>query len=86
MFLSRSGKEFDPRGDLPRNTRIVYTVPSLAEGNETTLSRHEKTLRRYIQIILPAGTSPIAYLNVVRAWPPVAEAEAAPDVSLPSQA
>lgn len=86
VFLSRSGKEFDPRGDLPRNSRIVYTVPRLTEGHETTLSRHEKTLRRYMQIILPPGESPAAYLDLVRAWPPVAEAQAAPEVSLPSQA
>lgn len=86
VFLSRAGKEFDPRGDLPRNSKIVYKVPSLAEGNETRLSRHEKDLRRYMQVILPAGESPAAYLDVVRAWPPVAEAQAAPEISLPSQA
>jgi hypothetical protein len=86
VFLSHAGKEFDPRGDLPRNSRIVYKVPSLAERNETGLSKHEKDLRRYAQVILPAGESPAAYLAVVRAWPPVAEAQAAPEVSLPSQA
>lgn len=83
-FLSRTGKAFAPRGDLPGHSRIVYKVPSLAKGSEARLSRHERDLRRYMQVILPAGESPAAYLDVVRAWPPVAEVQAAPEISLPS--
>lgn len=82
-FVSGGRGEFDPRGDLPRNSRIVYKAPALGKADASGLSRHEKALQRYLQVILPAGESPAAYLDVVRAWPPVAEAQAAPDISLP---
>ena len=86
VFVSDSGEEFAPRGQLPRSSRIVYKVPSLVEADQARLSKPERELRRYMQVILPAGESPAAYLEVVRAWPAVAEANVAPDVSLPSQA
>jgi hypothetical protein len=84
VFVSRAGEEFAPRGELPRNSRIVYKAPKLAEADETRLSKHEKDLRRYMQVILPAGESPADYVDAVRAWPPVAEAAAGPQLSLPS--
>ena len=83
VFVSSSGERFTPRNDLPKNSKIVYKVPSLAQADEANLSRHEKDLRRYMQVILPAGESPAGYLNVIRAWPCVAEAHAGPEVSLP---
>ena len=86
VFASDSGEEFAPRGELPKNSRIVYKVPSLVDVDEARLSKSEKDLRRYMQVILPAGESPATYIEVVRAWPCVAEAHVAPEVSLPSQA
>lgn len=86
VFESDSGKRFTPRGDLPKNSRIVYKVPSLAKCHEAELSRHERDLRRYMQVILPAGESPAAYVNLIRSWPCVAEAHVAPEVSLPHKA
>lgn len=86
VFMSDSGEEFAPRGQLPRNSRIVYKVPSLVETDQARLSKHERELRRYMQVILPAAESPARYLEVVRTWPAVAEAHVAPEVSLPSQA
>jgi len=86
VFVSDSGKDFAPRGELPKNSRIVYKVPSLVEADEARLSKYEKDLRRYMQVILPAGESPADYLNVVRAWPCVEEAHVAPEISLPGPA
>jgi hypothetical protein len=86
VFVSDSGEEFVPRGQLPRNSRIVYKVPGLVHADQARLSKHERDLRRYMQVILPAAESPAGYLEVVRAWPAVEEAHVAPEVSLPSQA
>lgn len=83
-FESDSGEKFTPRGELPKNSRIVYKVPALAGADEKTLSKPERDLRRYMQVILPEGESASDYVDVVRAWPSVAEAHAAPEVSLPS--
>lgn len=82
-FRSGSGEEFKPGPDLPKNTRIVYKVPSLAQANEAELSRDEMDLRRYMQVILPRGQSPAEYVQVIRSWPCVAEAYVSPEVSLP---
>jgi hypothetical protein len=84
-FESDRGEKFSPRGDLPKNSKIVYKVPSLAQAAESDLNEHEMDLRRYMQVILPAGVSPAEYVGAVRSWPCVAEAHAAPEVSLPGQ-
>lgn len=83
VFESDSGGRFAPPR-LPRNTRIVYKAPALARADEATLSKPEKELRRYLQMILPPGESAADYVSIVRAWPSVEEAQVAPDVSLPS--
>ena len=82
IFESDSGERFKPTG-LPRHTRIVYKVPALAEVDPAKLSRHEKDLRRYMQVILPEGESPADYIEPIRAWPSVEEAWLAPEISLP---
>lgn len=82
-FESDGGEKFSPRGELPKNSRIVYKVPNLARADESELNEHEKDLRRYMQVILPAGESPAEYVGAVRSWPCVEEAHAAPEVSLP---
>jgi hypothetical protein len=84
-FFSSSGETFALRGQLPKGTRVVHKVPRLAGADESTLSEAERDLRRYLQVILPAGESPAAHLRQVRAWPPVEEAHAGPDVSLPGR-
>ncbi len=82
-FESDSDEKFSPRGELPKNSKIVYKVPNLASADESELNEHERDLRRYMQVILPKGESPADYVDVVRAWPCVAEAHVAPQVSLP---
>ncbi len=84
-FSSDAGEAFSPRSALPEGSRIVYKVPDLAKADPATLTGHERDLRRYMQLILPHGESPAAYLRAVRAWPPVEEAHVGPDVSLPRQ-
>ena len=84
VFRSQSGEQFKPSGDLPKNTKIVYKVPALAEANAGKLSKAEKDLRRYMQVILPKGVSAADYVEAVRAWPSVEEAWIAPEISLPT--
>ena len=76
-------KRFNPFADLPKNTRIVYKVPALAKADPAKLSKSERDLRRYMQVILPKGESPADYIEAIRAWPSVEDAWVAPEISLP---
>ncbi len=66
VFESGSGTSFDPYRDLPKDTLIVYKVPALADADESGLSKPEKELRRYMQVILPQGVSPQDFVEIVR--------------------
>jgi hypothetical protein len=85
VFVSNTGEKCKPTGGLPKNTKIVYKTPGLAQADEEHLSSHEKNLRRYVQVILPAGESPSKYLDDIRGWPCVEEATEPPEISLPLQ-
>jgi hypothetical protein len=82
-FTSRSGETFSVRGLLPKGARLDYKVPSVARAALGTLNEHERDLRRYMLVILPAGQTPASYVRKVRGWPPVEEAHLPPKVSLP---
>ena len=82
-FRSAKGETFSPFAGLPPGSRIVYKAPGLARADPSTLNEHEQALRRYMQLILPPGESLAPFLPRVRTWPPVQEAHAGPDVSLP---
>jgi hypothetical protein len=82
-FESATGQKFSAGDELPKGTRIVYKVPNLERVPAASLNEHERELQRHLQVILPPGESPAAYLEKVRAWPPVEEAHVGPDVSLP---
>ena len=84
VFESASGARFDPGNDLPKKTRIVYNVPAFAGMETAKLSKSERDLQRYMQVILPVGASPQDYVEIIRAWPSVEEAWVAPEVSLPN--
>jgi hypothetical protein len=86
FFESDSGERFTPRGDLPKKSRIVHKVPSLVRADPSKLSKDERDLQRYLQLILPASESPADYVALVRKWPCVAEAHIAPEMSLPRHA
>jgi hypothetical protein len=79
-FVSAS-QVFKP--ELPAKSRIVYKVPQLAKADPAKLSKAERDLQRYMQVILPPRKRPEDYLESVREWPSVAEAHVAPRVSLP---
>ena len=83
IFTSERGETFSPRGNLPKGSRIVYKVPRLARADAKKLDKHERALRRYMQVVLQVDEQPATYLRTVRAWPPVEEAHVAPQVSLP---
>jgi hypothetical protein len=84
-FVSDAGERFKPGKDLPKGSRIVYKVPSLAQSERSKLSEDERNLQLYLQIILPAGESPADYVAAIRRWPPVADARLPPEISLPMQ-
>ena len=83
VFKSDGGETFSPLGGLPKGSRIVYKIPNLARTDAMKLNEHERALRRYMQLVLPAGEQPTKSLRRVKAWPPVEEAHVAPQVSLP---
>ncbi|MEA3208181.1 MAG: hypothetical protein QOE70_1238 [Chthoniobacter sp.] len=87
VFISDEGERFTPRGELPKNTRIVHKTPGLVAaaraGKAKKLSAAEANLLRYLQIILPADRSPAESLEAVRQWPCVEEAALPPEISLP---
>ena len=83
VFESDKGERYKPSGDLPKNTRIVPKVPALAQVHAKKLSKYEKDLQRYLQVILPEGESPGDYVEKIRRWPGVEDAWVAPEVSLP---
>ena len=85
-FQNDSGETFSPSRDLPKGAKTVHKVPRLAGADIATLSDTEKDLRRYLQVILPAGESPEKYLAAVRGWPCTAEAHTGPQASLPELA
>jgi len=82
LFVGSAGETFAPQG-LPRGTRIVYTVPSLARAAPKRLSSAQRDLQRYMQVILPRSRAPEDQLAAVRSWPCVEEAHVAPEISLP---
>jgi len=82
-LVSESGGKFPLAGELPKKSRVVNKIPSLAEADPKTLSRDELELRRYLQVILPDEVSPADHLQAVQKWPGVEKAYLAPDVSLP---
>ena len=82
-FVSAKGETFSPFADLPKGSRIVYKAPHLARAAGSTLTAHEVALLRYMQVILPNAEPVARYISAVRAWPPVEQAQAGPDVSLP---
>jgi hypothetical protein len=82
VFVDPEGVEFAaPR--LPKNSRVVYKVPSLARSAAKGLSKAEKDLRRYMQVILPSRRSGKAVLQSLQSLPAVEQAHLAPEISLP---
>jgi len=90
-FDEAKGVFIDPRGvelatpRLPKNSRVLFKVPSLARSPSKKLSGAERDLQRYMQVILPSPRSTKSVLQIVRSLPAVEEAHLAPEISLPIQ-
>ena len=82
-FISDDGRQFSPMKDLPKGSRIVYKTPELAQASPESLSQEERSLARGLQVILPKGKDPAAYLALVRKWVCVLEAQLPREISLP---
>jgi hypothetical protein len=85
VFVSETGERFKPGDELPKNSKIVYKVPTLAKADRSKLSAEERNLQLYLQVILPAGESPAKHVDAIRRWPPIADARLPPEISLPMQ-
>jgi hypothetical protein len=83
VFVDAKGAQFAPRS-LGKKSRVVYKVPGLAKVTPERLSKAERDLQRYMQIILPPSRSPQGLLKAVQSWPCVEEAHVAPEISLPT--
>jgi hypothetical protein len=84
VFVDPNGVEFaTPR--LPKNSRVLYKVPSLARSTPRKLSGAEQDLQRYMQVILPSPRSTKTVLQAVQSLPAVEEAHLAPEISLPME-
>jgi hypothetical protein len=83
-MISPAGETLTLPGELPRGSRVQYMVPELAEKPPEELTEDERTLGRYVHVILPAGTDPASHVATVAAWPCIEEAHLPPDISLPS--
>lgn len=83
VFLSGTGKKFPPKADLPKRSRIVYMSPDLANQAPGKLTKDERNLSRYLQIIFPKGTIPKKYIDVIEHWECVEKVRLPPEISLP---
>ena len=75
QFENGDEPSFDPK-DLPKESRILLQVPSLAK--EKDRSESEDELARGIQVVPPGGTSVDELLAQIREWPCVEKAWVAP--------
>jgi hypothetical protein len=84
VFVNSKGEEFAPPR-LPKGSRLVYTVPSLARAAAKRFSKAEKDLQRYMQAILPSRRSSEDLAEALKALPAVEEAHVTPEISLPRE-
>jgi len=82
-FVSSDGSKVSVRGELPRGSKVVPTIPTLFSAPEETLSEPERQLARSMQVILPKGHDPSTAYRVISRWPWVAEAYLPPAIALP---
>ncbi len=82
VFVSSDGKRLKP-GKLPRQTKIVNKVPSLASAAEA-LSEDEDLLARSVQVILPEDADIGDAVDAIKNWNAVASVHVPPKLGLPS--
>ncbi len=84
VFVAADGRQFQSQAKVPKGTTIVHMTPDLACAPALSLSPAERDLARYIQIILPRGKSPSAYLPRLAQWECLAEVGLPPEIDLPA--
>jgi len=84
IFVNSRGAQFAPP-PLPKKTRILYKVPGLARSSSRGLSKAERDLQLYMQVLLLPSGAPEQYVKTIQTWPCVEEAHVAPEVSLPME-
>jgi hypothetical protein len=82
-FVADDGEQCAPGEDLPKGSRIALKLPALARPGRAALSKPEKELLRFVQVLLPARFSAADYVDRISSWPCVAEVRVAPAVGLP---
>ena len=82
-FVEVRGKSLSPGKSLPDGARIVYMVPDLVTRSPESLTKDERDLARYLQILLPEGVDPSHYIDTVRQWECAEEVRLPPEISLP---
>src|SRR5262245_9796180 len=82
-FVTDEGEQCAPGADLPKGTRIAPKVPALVRPGRAGLSKPEKDLLRFVQVLLPARVSAADYLERISSWPCVEEVRVAPNIGLP---
>jgi hypothetical protein len=83
VFERIGAEPLDVAADLPKGSRVVYTVPTLAEADPAKLGAPERDLARHVRVILPRGADPVEVLGVVKRWACIERAQVAPSPSLP---
>jgi len=84
MFVSRKGKKFSPTPHLPKGSEVRFMTPELATSDPGSLSKAERNLARYLQILFPQGTAPKRFIMAIKEWECIEEVRLPPDISLPS--
>lgn len=83
VFERAGAGRLDVAAELPKGSRVVYAVPSLAGADPATLGDDERDLARHVQVILPRGADAAAALARVRRWACIERAAVAPRPALP---
>jgi hypothetical protein len=89
--FDRSNRSFVPaigppvrlRGQLPVGTKILHTVPSLADADPSSLSEDEQFLARCLQVVPPSGCEPSRLAELLLRLDAVEQVEASPQIGLP---
>lgn len=83
VFEGPGGATFSPQDSLPPRSRILHMVPALQTADLRRLTKDERNLARYLQIVFPKRMAPEAYIVVVEQWPCTESVASAPKVGLP---
>jgi hypothetical protein len=84
-FITDTGDEFSPWHDLPKGSKIFNKVPRKLLPENRPLTRAERDLLRYLQVILPVGRAPVELVEPLQRWRCLESVSLGPQVSLPQK-